>query len=130
MRRKLIGTAAFLAVLGLVVAGWLLLRPPPREIRTFEDTFRYSFTVRNTSNELLHQPVFVAYAPAGIPFAQELLSLTATADFRLETDDLGNRIMTFDLETLPPFGARVITVTARLRRQAQFEGQVLHLNIG
>jgi transglutaminase-like putative cysteine protease len=75
---------------------------------------RYSFLVKNTSNQLIEQAQFKAYAPVQQTASQKVKSITASYDYTIDSDPLGNQVMNFMLLNLPPYGSKVITVTAEI----------------
>lgn len=74
-------------------------------------TIRYSFLLKNTSNELIKNAEFKAYAPVKQTASQRL---NATHDYTLATDPLGNQVMNFVVTDIPPYGSKVITITAEM----------------
>lgn len=94
------------------------------------DTYRYTFAVQNTSSNILENPAFVAYSPADIPGLQEVETLQSTQPYRLIKDAAGNRVMQFELDWLPPYGTRIITVTATVRRYVHWQAQARILPTG
>ena len=82
-------------------------------------TIRYRLTVRNTSNEFIQQSNFKTYAPVKQTSNQVLEKLSASQAFELIEDKYGNQILDFSIENLPPYGVKVITVTAIVRFSPQ-----------
>ena len=75
----------------------------------------YEFTLRNTGAQLLETAEFRTYAPIRQTANQLCDRLGASYPFELTTDRVGNRILSFKLNRLPPHAARVIRITAGLR---------------
>jgi len=75
---------------------------------------RYSFTLSNRSDQAIEQVNFSTFAPIESTPFQSLDSIEATAPFKHTFDELGNQTLTFMVNGLPPFGQKIITVTARL----------------
>ena len=121
LKRKIAFSVAVLIGVTIAgLAGWFFFSGTDRDVEVREDVFRYSFTIKNESGELIKSPGFVTYGPANLPFAQEVRSLDASHPYTLDTDEYGNRVMRFELGELPPFATRIVTVTARLKRFAEY----------
>lgn len=56
-----------------------------------------------------------AFAPAELPQRQTIEDLTASMEHQIERDTIGNAFLQFDLGTIPPFGKRTFSVSAKLR---------------
>lgn len=76
---------------------------------------RYSFVLQNTSNEFIKDTLFKAYAPVEKSATQITKKISATHDFSIEKDAVGNQVMLFSLKNIPPYGSKVVTVTAELK---------------
>jgi transglutaminase-like putative cysteine protease len=76
---------------------------------------RYSFTLRNTTGRPLKKVELLTLAPAPRTSHQWLEKLTATHPYRASLDPLGNQVLRFELETLPPYASRIIGITADLK---------------
>jgi transglutaminase-like putative cysteine protease len=79
----------------------------PREIQ-------YSFTLQNKSNHLLNKAEFWTYAPVKETSTQHCLKLEASRPYELILDDLGNQILYFRFDDLPPYSTKIITIKATL----------------
>ncbi|MBW0149238.1 transglutaminase-like domain-containing protein [Marinobacter arenosus] len=75
---------------------------------------RYGFTLQNTTNQTLQNVSFSTFAPVPKTAFQTLESIEASRPFTKRLDELGNQTLNFEIPELPPFGQRVVTVTARL----------------
>lgn len=84
-------------------------------VMTKEILVRYSFTVQNTSNETIGNAEFSTFSPLEHGPFQEVVSLESSHPFSSSTDRLGNRTISFNIKELPPFGSKVVTVTAHLK---------------
>ena len=80
----------------------------PRQIR-------YSFTLQNTTNQLLRNAEFWTYAPVKQTPTQRCVSLKTSHPYELILDDLGNQILYFRFETIPPYSTKIITIKADLK---------------
>jgi len=79
----------------------------PRQIR-------YSFTLQNTTNQLLRNAEFWTYAPVKQTPTQRCVSLETSHPYELIADDLGNQILYFRFDTMPPYATKIITIKADL----------------
>jgi transglutaminase-like putative cysteine protease len=75
---------------------------------------RYSFNLRNTSDQFIANSTFKAFAPVQQTSSQRVESLAASHPYTLSVDQFGNQVMEFKLEALPPFGTKVISITASM----------------
>ena len=75
---------------------------------------RYSFTIQNTTGQLIENAVFRAWAPAKQTPTQLCKGIDASDPFRILADDLGNQVLEFELHDFPPYGNRLISITADL----------------
>jgi len=73
----------------------------------------YSFTITNTGNTVAKEVQFWTYAPIGQS------SLQASVPYQLITDDLGNQILHFTFNNIPPYAAEIITIEAGIESNAQ-----------
>ncbi|KPV40175.1 hypothetical protein AN478_08560 [Thiohalorhabdus denitrificans] len=80
-----------------------------------ERTVRYGFTVQNLDNRAVETVRFRTLAPVKRTPTQRLEGIEASHPYRLEEDALGNQVLHFTLQDLPPHGQAVVRVTARLR---------------
>lgn len=122
MRKTLYGV---LVVALLLAVGFFLLRweRSPEQVSSaaaelvypISRTLRYEFVVQNTTNTLLEGATFSAFAPLQQSATQKTVSINASYDFELESDELGNQLMHFTFDALAPYESRVITVNADVR---------------
>lgn len=81
--------------------------PIPRQVR-------YSFTVRNETNRPIPKGELWAHAPVRQTAAQKCLRVEASHPCELAVDDLGNQVLRFTFEQVPPLSAKVVTIRADL----------------
>ena len=79
----------------------------PRQIR-------YSFTLQNTTNQLLKNAEFWTYAPVKQTSTQRCVRFETSHPYELISDDLGNQILYFKFDDLPPYATKIITIKADL----------------
>jgi transglutaminase-like putative cysteine protease len=72
----------------------------------------YSFTITNTGSSVAKEAHFWTYAPIGQS------SLQTSVPYQLITDDLGNQILHFTFNNIPPYAARIITIEAGINPAA------------
>lgn len=107
----LIGGLSLALVAG--VLAWFYLIKPEGEY-PIRKAVLYSFTVKNTTNRLLERASFSTYAPVRQTSTQRLKHLDISHPYQLSEDALGNQRLRFEIENLPPYGTRIITVRAEL----------------
>lgn len=89
---------------------------------------RYVFTVENLTGKPIGQAEFWTYAPVGRTSTQQLAKLSASQPYEQTEDALGNEILHFRLDTLPPYGTRIISITAKLLLSATPTPQTINPN--
>jgi len=75
---------------------------------------QYGFTLRNKTNQTLKEAEFWAYAPVKLTSTQNCLKIEASDPYQLIVDDLGNQILYFRVENLPPYAVKPITIKISL----------------
>jgi len=75
---------------------------------------RYSFTLQNTTNQLLKEAEFWTYAPVKQTATQRCVKLDSSHPYELISDDLGNQVLHFKFDHLPPYASKIITINAEL----------------
>jgi len=75
----------------------------------------YEFTLQNTGLQLLEKGEFWTYAPVKQTAGQRCDAITASHPFEVSVDRLGNQILYFKLNALPPYATRIIRIAADLR---------------
>jgi hypothetical protein len=73
----------------------------------------YGFTITNTGSSVAKEVHFWTYAPIG------QINLQTSVPYQLITDDLGNQILHFTFNNIPPYAARIITIEAGINLTAQ-----------
>jgi len=79
---------------------------------------RYSFTLQNATNKLIEQAKFWAFGPVQQTSFQLTKDINASHPFELKRDEHGNNILYFTIKNLPPYGTKIITVTADIALSA------------
>ncbi len=75
---------------------------------------RYSFTVTNKTNQLVKNGQVWAYAPVKQTAAQLCKHIEASHPYQLVQDSLGNQVLHFTFEKLPPFATKTVSIKADL----------------
>jgi transglutaminase-like putative cysteine protease len=75
---------------------------------------RYSYTLRNTTGQLLENAQFWTYAPVPQTSHQKVRKIKTNLPYRSVRDDLGNEMLHFELANIPPYGARIVSITVDL----------------
>ncbi len=87
---------------------------PDRAAYTVPKKIRYGFTVSNTTNRLMEKAEFWAYAPVKLTANQICEHIEASHPYELIEDEVGNQILHFTLDNLPPYGKQIVIVKANL----------------
>lgn len=87
---------------------------------------KYRFTITNTSHQTLTNPKFWAFAPVKNTSTQSVISLTASEDYELLSDDLSNQVLAFTWKHWPPYATKVITVQAKIKLFNKPQPEVLN----
>lgn len=72
---------------------------------------RYSFSLKNSTGMLLKSPQFWTYLPVPITAHQKLERITSNLPYRVQQDALGNEMIHFDLQDIPPYGTRIVSIS-------------------
>ncbi|SNB56928.1 Transglutaminase-like enzyme, putative cysteine protease [Marinobacter sp. es.042] len=118
-------SVAVVILLGCVAAVWALIEwddrsgLAPAEPTASDVLVRYGFTLKNTTNQSLHNVSFSTFAPVPKTAFQTLQSIEASRPFTKHSDDLGNQTLSFEVPELPPYGQHVVTIKARLTMWSQ-----------
>lgn len=75
---------------------------------------RYAFTVTNTTNQVIRSAELSVRAPVLLTAFQKCGEVTGSHPFEKVHDAIGNQVLRFALTDLPPYGSRIIAVTANL----------------
>ena len=75
---------------------------------------RYSYTLRNTTGQLLEKAQFWTYAPVPQTSHQKVKKIKTNLPYRSARDDLGNEMLHFEIANVPPYGATIVSITADL----------------
>jgi transglutaminase-like putative cysteine protease len=115
---KLQNKGKFLIVIGLifvlVIGVFFWLKPRSDIAQPVEKTLRFTYTLNNTSGELIPQADFIAMIPLEIEGAQHIESIFATDAYAfLPPKDMTNSLQ-FTLKNFPPYATKIISITVKL----------------
>lgn len=92
--------------------------PTPRHIR-------YGLTIENPTSAVIPTADLWIYAPVKQTSTQKCLRVQTSRPAELVVDALGNQVLHFRLQDLPPHGSRTLTVSADLAMAKVPQAQVL-----
>ncbi len=75
---------------------------------------QYSFTLQNTSPDVIKKADLWTFAPVKQTAHQRCLKIQSNYPYELITDRSGNQVLHFTAENLAPYGSRVVTIKANL----------------
>ncbi len=104
-----------------IVLSWVILKKyrdvaprVPEATYSISRQIRYGFTIQNKTNRLLKHAEFWTYGPVKQTPTQRCVRLEASHPYKLIFDDLGNQILHFTFNDLPPYATKIITIKADL----------------
>ena len=77
-------------------------------------TISFSLTVRNTSSLPQKKAELLIYIPNNKTAVQQCSRLSVNFPYTVLKDSLNNRVARFVFDTIPPFGTKIITLSARI----------------
>lgn len=113
---------ASLAYIGfLILTGCAGSVPSPAVLKAeVEDSYRipkqirYSFTLSNTTGNLLENTKFWTYLPVPQTSHQKVKKIVANYPYQEKRDELGNSSIYFEFKDIPPYGSKIVSITADL----------------
>ena len=114
----------FIAVLIASVSNYFKAESFP----PIEKTLRFTYTLKNISNELVENADFVAMIPAEIKGSQHIVSISTTEKYSLENKDLLSQSMKFQIKNIPPFSSKVISITIVLGMSEKPKNEIHNKN--
>lgn len=102
-----------ISILATLLIG-LFLKQDKSEAYYIEKTINYGFTIRNLTNQLVNNGNVYIYAPVKETTLQKTLSIEANLPYELVEGAAGNQLLRFRVDSLPPFGSRVISIRSRV----------------
>ena len=114
IRSYLIAFCAGLAFLGAALEGLNAGTITPEPGYPIFREVQYGFTLQNKTTGILKGAEFWTYAPVKLNSTQKCIKLEVSHPHQLIMDDLGNQILYFRFENLPPYAFEIITIKASL----------------
>ena len=112
---RVIGTVALLGLLmGLIVINWSATSSTPNAVYAEKKLIQYSFTLRNTSNQVREDVEFWVYAPVSQNSFQKSDQIDANVPFTKLIDGQGNQVLKFFINHLAPFSNQQIRIRVPL----------------
>ena len=116
--KKIVTVPLIIILIGIVV-GFIIYRTDQARKsdsassgQTVPIRIRYGFTISNQTHNLVENAEFYAFAPVKQTSAQKCKAIEASHPFEIIERPFGNQVLLFRLEKMPPFGSRIITITA------------------
>lgn len=119
MQRLIRASAIYFAILLLAGCAGSVSSPVALKIEV-EDSYRvpkqirYSFTLSNTTGNLLENTKFWTYLPVPQTSHQKVKRIVANFPYQEKRDELGNNSIYFEFKDIPPYGTKIVSITADL----------------
>jgi transglutaminase-like putative cysteine protease len=81
---------------------------------TIARQIQYSFTLQNTSRQVIEKADLWTFAPVKHTAHQRCLNIQSNYPYKVFTDDCGNQVLHFTFENMAPYGSRIVTINADL----------------
>jgi hypothetical protein len=119
MKRALIATVCFAVCFGFIwfIKARLDTKGDPKgnpDNYSIPKKIQFSFTLQNTSAHLIKNAEFWTYAPVKQTATQRCARVKSSHPYQLITDDMGNQILHFTFNDLPPYATKIISIKADL----------------
>lgn len=75
----------------------------------------YSFTLKNKSSKAIKNAEFWTYAPVKQTSTQICETIKSSHGYEMILDDYGNQILYYVFDVIPPYGSKIITITANVK---------------
>jgi transglutaminase-like putative cysteine protease len=118
MPKTIVGVITGVVLAALLV--WFVILPGKMATQTSQSHYdiprqlRFNFVIHNAGNHLVRDARFFAYAPVEHTASQSLQNIDSKTPHRIETDDLGQQLMVFDLPDIPPYGRLELAYASQL----------------
>lgn len=96
-----------------------------KDVYPINKSIRYGFTVVNQSNTFIPKSKLWVYAPVKKTSIQKTETIDSSHPYILTLDQVGNQVLEFDLNNMPPHGRKLITIDAGLTLTSSPNLQVL-----
>jgi hypothetical protein len=107
----------FILILAGAVVGFIVWKYPisigsRSERKTTLRRIQYGFTIQNSSNQLVTDSSLWVFAPVQKNSYQLCRNIDASHSFEIEKNEDGDHFLHFVIDQVPPYGSRVINITA------------------
>lgn len=109
-----IGLCVLCGVAGLKFFKESHVEPDRTPVYTTPRHIQYSFTIQNTTNQVVNNSKLWVFAPVKNTATQRCDKIDASQPFQLLSDPLDNQVLYFEFSLIPPHGTKIITVSADL----------------
>lgn len=115
-------TAAFIPVMVGTYVLYLLVghndHPSMQNISkpayTIPRQIQYGYSIKNTTNRLIPKAQLWVYGPVYMTATQKSVSIHSSYPHTLISDELGNQVLHFIFENIPPYSTRIVNIQADL----------------
>lgn len=97
----------------LFIAGYLYFVEEEQGYETSR-ALRYSVSIQNTTGEPVKNAKVWVFGPVKKTSFQHVTSISASQDFKLLDDAMGNQVLEFDLLSLAPYATKIINIKATM----------------
>ena len=106
-----------LSIVGLFVVVAIFYYFSTREPSEYkiDRMLKYSISVSNPTNKLIERANFWIYLPVKLTSTQMFVTAEASHNYRLDSDELGNQRMVFELQDIPPYGSKIISIMTKIK---------------
>lgn len=80
---------------------------------------RYSFTLKNTTNQIISDIGFFVYAPVKQTAFQLVNKIESSHPYELIVDNLDNQILSFSFKELGPYATQIVNISTNLSLSSQ-----------
>ena len=107
-------------MLGVLIGGLAVWKYQAQRSKSRSDDqiglrrIQYGFTIENSSNKLISDSHLWVFAPVKKNSRQLCRNIEASYPFKIEKDEDGNQALHFVLNKTPPYGSRIINITAEV----------------
>ncbi len=102
-----------IVIVGVIL--WVSKSRIPQPTYPLNRHIQYSFTLQNRSDRMSKKVVFQTYAPVKQTSTQLCMNLESSHPYQLTTDHLGNQVMHFTFDMIPPYGTKIVKIKADLQ---------------
>ena len=114
-RKRAIAFIFALALPALCIVVWM--HRPSKQPPGFTEhptQVTYGITLKNKTGALISNGKLYVFAPVSETAFQSCKAIDTSYPFQTKTDELGNQVLVFFVDDLPPFGTRLIRIRAEI----------------